>query len=94
MKLSKISLLQLSKAEMERREQNLLRGGQTYICKCMCSSSCGCKYAGPQEGPDDSYYGGSSTEDNAAANKGHLDVSARDEAIAVGGYVEYGRYSV
>ena len=54
MKLSKISLLQLSKAEMERREQNLLRGGQTYICKCMCSSSCGCKYAGPQEGPDDS----------------------------------------
>lgn len=68
MKLSKISLLQLSKAEMERREQNMLRGGVT-TCSCSCQQSCGCKYAGPQEGPDDSYYGGSSTQDNNKANE-------------------------
>lgn len=66
MKLGKISLLQLSKAEMERREQNMLRGGN--ICMCECVGRCPCKYAGPQEGPDDSYYGGSSTEDNRTAN--------------------------
>ena len=31
MKLKRISLLQLSKAEMERREQDMLRGGNDNI---------------------------------------------------------------
>ena len=90
MKLSKISLLQLSKAELERREQNMLRGGNT--CTCDCVGRCPCKYAGPQEGPDDSYYGGSSTEDNSRANGEIFVVKVFDNAYAFNGY-SYGEYN-
>lgn len=91
MKLSKISLLQLSKAEMERREQNMLRGGEN-SCICGCSTRCGCKYAGPQEGPDDSYYGGSSTEDNSRANCADLRQEAYNRSYKDGGYWGYTYY--
>ncbi len=46
------------------KEQNALKGGGCLWC------SCGCKYAGGQEGPDDGHYGGSSTSDNDSANDG------------------------
>jgi natural product precursor len=64
-KLSKLKLTQLSKAELEERQMNVLKGG---ACPCTCTAHCGCLYYGPQEGPDDSYYGGSSTEVNGYAN--------------------------
>ena len=51
---------------MEKQKQNQLKGGRTCIA---CWGSCGCLYAGEQEGPGDSYYGGSSTQDNGAANQ-------------------------
>lgn len=73
MKLSKISLLQLSKAEMERREQNMLRGGNSvFVCVCGCRTKCGCMYAGPQEGPNDPYYGGVCTENTSVVDDGFL----------------------
>lgn len=62
-KLSKISLHTLSQAELAKREQNVLRGGDWACC-----TNCSCRYEGSQEGPDDSFYGGSSTEDNRVAN--------------------------
>ena len=60
-KLGKLKLNQLSKAEMEKREMNALSGG-------ICSGLCSCAYAGEQCSSNDSYYGGSSTVDNADAN--------------------------
>ncbi len=59
-KLKKLKLNQLSKAEMGKRELNHLRGG--------CGSMCGCQYEGEQCSSGDSYYGGSSSNENAIAN--------------------------
>jgi natural product precursor len=63
--VNKLKFTQLNKAELEKRQMNVLRGG---VCPCVCSADCGCLYYGPQEGPNDSYYGGSSFEDNGDAN--------------------------
>lgn len=62
-KLSRISLHNLSQAEMAKREQNLLKGGE-YICVGLCS----CKYEGKKEDDYDSFYGGSDTISNSNAN--------------------------
>lgn len=66
-KLNRISLTSISKAEMEKREQNLVRGG---YCSFMWvgNGGCPCLYEGEKEGPNDSYYGGSSHEDSYDAN--------------------------
>jgi natural product precursor len=64
-KINKLSLTQLTKAELEKRQMNAIKGG------CACPGSCGCLYAGPQCPSGDSYYGGSSTEDNYGANSYH-----------------------
>lgn len=68
--LKELKLSQLSKAELNIKQQNVLRGG-VGTCACICIGnvcSCACAYYGEQEGPDDSYYGGSSTADNGNAN--------------------------
>lgn len=65
-KLSKISLHNLSQAELVKREQNMLKGGGDFWT--VCATNCGCKYAGDKEDSNDSYYGGSSTNDNSSAN--------------------------
>lgn len=62
-KLGKLNLHNLAQSEMAKREQNVIRGG---ACGCPCP----CSYAGPKEGPGDSHYGGSSSEDNGWANSG------------------------
>lgn len=64
--LRKISLHNLSQAEMTKREENMLKGGQEF--PGVCITPCGCKYAGDKEGDDDSFYGGSSTSSNKVAN--------------------------
>ena len=74
-KLSKINLHNLSQAELSRREENLLRGGNEPeidygTLSCACVHACTCLYAGKQEGPEDSYYGGSSKEVSGYANQG------------------------
>ena len=74
-KLSKINLHNLSQAELSRREENLLRGGNEPeidygTLSCACVHACTCLYAGKQEGSDDSYYGGSSKEVSGNANQG------------------------
>ena len=83
MKLGRISLLQLSKAEMEKRQQNMLRGGNDDIIDkllpCVCVLVCACKYAGFQEGPDDSYNGGSSKENSGAKNESQMQESFSKE---------------
>lgn len=66
-KLGKISLQNLSQAEMEKRELNALKGGDCY-CHCFCTITCGCKYAGEQSGPNDSFYGGSSQATSSGAS--------------------------
>jgi len=55
-----IKLLALSKNELGD-----VKGSKAVVCTCC---SCACLYEGPQEGPDDDYYGGASTEDNGSAN--------------------------
>ncbi len=55
--LKKINLLNLSQTELVKREKSMLKGG--VILPCVCVIGCTCKYAGPKEGPDDSFYGGS-----------------------------------
>ena len=71
-KLMRISLHNLSQAELSKREENLLRGGEyTYDggwLPCVCVVGCTCLYEGAQEGPDDQYYGGASKETSGAAN--------------------------
>lgn len=67
-KLTKINLLNLSQAELAKRESTNLKGGTSYYCYCRGSVFCGCKYAGPKTDPDDSFHGGSSTVDNSNAN--------------------------
>jgi len=63
MELTKLKLHDLSKAEMAKRELNLLKGGV-----CACVTSCLCSYAGTKSDPTDSKYGGSSTSSNENAN--------------------------
>ncbi|VAW25164.1 hypothetical protein MNBD_BACTEROID01-355 [hydrothermal vent metagenome] len=65
-KLKKLKLNQLSKAEVEKRELNALRGG------CLCRG-CGCLYEGEQCSSGDSYYGGADSGDNATANVGSVE---------------------
>ena len=48
------------------KELSSTKGG--YKLPQACCSPCGCKYAGDQDGPDDSFYGGSSTSENRSAN--------------------------
>lgn len=70
-KLKNLNLRQLGQAELSKREMNTLTGGGG-ICVCYempCACPCPCKYAGAQEGPNDSYYGGSSTTGNSNANQ-------------------------
>jgi natural product precursor len=62
--LSKLKLHDLSKAEMEKKELKLIKGG--FFCHSSCS--CPCLYEGTKSDPTDSYYGGSSTSDNSDAN--------------------------
>ncbi|WP_080903087.1 TIGR04149 family rSAM-modified RiPP [Parabacteroides sp. Marseille-P3160] len=66
-KLGKLHLHDLSKAEMEKREQNMIKGGYdlppVYVCYCPC------RYEGTQSDPTDSYYGGSSTAANNSGNR-------------------------
>lgn len=47
-----------------------LKGGRmcACLCHCSCTNPCSCSYAGSQEGPGDSMYGGSSVADNGQAN--------------------------
>lgn len=76
-KLTKINLHNLSQAELSRREENLLRGGEGFcICAGACSgANCGCLYYGEQTDKYDSYYGGSNTNDNNVANLSQLSES-------------------
>ena len=71
--LSKINLHNLSQAELSKKEEALLKGGEyTYEAgtqpQCVCAIACPCLYEGEKEGPDDAYYGGASREDSSAAN--------------------------
>lgn len=66
--LKKISLHDLSQAEMTKREENMLKGGGDL--PQVCVTTCGCKYAGDKEGDDDSFYGGSSKAVNGDWNMG------------------------
>lgn len=71
-KLNRISLHNLSLAELAKREEALLRGGDGTIdgetLLCVCVVGCSCLYEGEQEGPDDPYYGGASKKDSGASN--------------------------
>jgi natural product precursor len=69
--ISGLKLTKLDKVELKKKQMNALLGGAK-ICGCVCAClppSCGCLYSGPKEGPDDSYYGGSSTYENGYANQ-------------------------
>ena len=65
--LKRISLHNLSQAELAKRETNLIRGGKVQ-CACVGNAPCGCQYEGAKENENDPYYGGASTEDNSNAN--------------------------
>lgn len=78
-KLSRITLHNLSQAELAKREQNLLKGGYC-SCTCSCGYGCPCKYAGDKEGPDDSFYGGSNFTDNNNANMHNLSAKTSNGA--------------
>lgn len=83
-KLFKINLHNLSQAELSRREENLLRGGNEPeidygTLPCVCVHACTCKYAGEQEGPGDSYYGGSSKEVSGKAKEYDFSASGDKE---------------
>lgn len=76
-KLSKINLSDLGQAEMQKKEMSMIRGGRMETEEpiipttryCLCSDEkCPCKYEGTKEGPDDDFWGGSSTADNLDAN--------------------------
>lgn len=79
-KLKNLSLHRLNQSEMSKKEMNALTGGASCACHCTCTCNfhCRCNYAGEQEGPYDSYYGGSSTN----ANSDSIGNNARD---ALGG---------
>ena len=78
-KLSKINLHNLSKTELSRHEENLLRGGAYPVCGCVCGNGCSCLYAGEKENEYDSYYGGASIDDNGYANQNNVQLKASDE---------------
>lgn len=61
--LNRIKLHKLSQAELAEKEEKLLVGGQ-----CGCIGICPCAYEGDKEGPNDSFYGGSSSQSNDNAN--------------------------
>lgn len=63
-KLKDLKLVSVYENELNKKEQSALKGGGCLWC------SCGCKYYGAQSGPNDSYYGGSSTSDNDSATDG------------------------
>ena len=71
-KLSRINLHNLSLAELAKREEMLLRGGNDTIGRgilpCVCVVGCTCLYEGKPEGPNDPYYGGSTREVSGAVN--------------------------
>ena len=68
-KLNCINLHKLSQAELAKREEKLLKGGTSCQCDATCGGrNCGCLYAGDQTGNDDSFFGGSSSNDNYTAN--------------------------
>ena len=71
--LSKISLHNLSQAELTKREEALLKGGT--VLPCLCVVACRCLYEGEQEGPDDPYYGGATKEASGAANQPNTQAS-------------------
>lgn len=73
-KLSRISLHNLSQAEMVKREQNLLKGGVDLPCVCIIS--CSCRYVGEKENDYDSFYGGSSKGASGAANQPSMQLSS------------------
>ena len=76
-KLPKLSLHDFSHAEMASKEQNALRGG-AYL-RCACCTNCGCKYAGKKEGPNDSYYGGSTKTTSSSATAIQMADSTTDD---------------
>lgn len=90
-KLKRISLNDLSQAEMLKKEMNMLKGGAiirkdptTKFAVCLCSDGlCTCSYEGPKEGPDDDKWGGSSTSANREANGGTADVTV--QVVGLGG---------
>lgn len=92
MKLSKISLLQLSRAEMERREQNMLRGGSDNFCLCGCTTNCPCKSAGPQESSDDPYYGGTNSDSVFSSASSGPSFATFEKAEVTGDYYCYEYY--
>ena len=63
-KLKDLKLVSVYENELNKKEQAALNGGGCLWC------SCGCKYYGALSGPNDSYYGGSSTSDNDSATDG------------------------
>ena len=67
-KLNKLKLHDFSKTELMKSQQNVIRGGASCYCHCTVECNCPCSYEGTQEGPDDSYYGGSTTADNNSTN--------------------------
>ncbi|WP_289197843.1 MULTISPECIES: TIGR04149 family rSAM-modified RiPP [Bacteroidales] len=66
--IKKISLQSLANSELDRAKESFLKGGIDLPPVTICGTKCPCKYAGPQEGPDDDFFGGSSTADKSAAN--------------------------
>lgn len=67
--LSKLKLNNLSQNEIRKAEQKMVFGGDYTLPEVVVYAKyCHCLYAGAQEGPNDSYYGGSSKHDNSQAN--------------------------
>ena len=66
-KLNRINLHNLSKAELAKREEKLLRGGDGTIdggtIGPVCITPCSCLYEGPKENEYDAYYGGAAQSD-------------------------------
>ena len=69
-KLEGLKLHELSKAEMAKKEQNLIKGGYDLPEIIVTPCNCGCRYEGSKSGPDDCCYGGSSSSANFRANNG------------------------
>lgn len=78
-KLKKLSLINLTQSSINQNEQKKILGGDFIIkeCECECTASCSCLYAGPQEGSDDSYYGGASREESSVAYATNVNVTPR-----------------
>ena len=62
-KLSKINLHNLSSAELSKREENLLRGGN-HKCARAGGVRCACAYYGSQANLMDTYYNTSLSDSN------------------------------